>query len=74
MTGGLLGCYGTYNDPEGAFAPKAGISDPSTPGGQYPIGKGWSFDNGRVVPTGATNLPRSWGALASVYLGHPATA
>lgn len=28
----------------------------------------------RVYPAGATFAPRSWGALASVYLGHPATA
>lgn len=28
----------------------------------------------RVVPTGAVNLPRSWGALACAYLGVPATA
>lgn len=31
------------------------------------------FDSGRVVPIGATFAPRSWGALASVYLGQPAT-
>lgn len=30
-----------------------------------------SFLASRVVPTGATFSPRSWGALASVYLGHP---
>lgn len=32
-----------------------------------------AFGSPRVVPTGVTNLPRSWGALASVYLGQPAT-
>lgn len=31
-----------------------------------------AFDSGRVVPTGAVNLPRSWGALACCYLGQPA--
>lgn len=30
------------------------------------------IDPSRVVPTGAVNAPRSWGALACVYLGHPA--
>ncbi len=32
------------------------------------------FDPGRVVPTGAVNAPRSWGALACTYLGQPTTA
>lgn len=27
----------------------------------------------RVAPTGATNIPRSWGALACAYLGVPST-
>lgn len=31
------------------------------------------FDPSRVVPTGTTNSPRAWGALACVYLGVPAT-
>lgn len=31
------------------------------------------LDGSRIVPTGAVNLPRSWAALASVYLGQPAT-
>lgn len=30
-------------------------------------------DNARVVPTGAANTPRSWGALACAYLGQPAS-
>lgn len=30
-----------------------------------------SFKASRVAPTGATYAPRSWGALASVYLGQP---
>lgn len=34
----------------------------------------YTFNPSAVVPTGAVNLPRSWGALASVYLGLPATA
>ena len=28
-------------------------------------------DSSRVVPAGAANIPRSWGALACVYLGWP---
>ncbi len=34
----------------------------------------YDFDNSRVVPTGAANLPRSWGALACCYLGQPSQA
>lgn len=30
-----------------------------------------SFDSSRVVPVGAANKPRAWGALACVYLGAP---
>lgn len=29
------------------------------------------FDSSRVVPAGAVNKPRAWGALACVYLGAP---
>ena len=29
------------------------------------------IDNNRVVPTGAANKPRGWGALACCYLGTP---
>lgn len=32
------------------------------------------MNTGNVVPTGAVNIPRSWGSLACAYLGHPATA
>lgn len=31
------------------------------------------FASGNVVTTGNVNIPRSWGALACVYLGQPAT-
>ena len=31
-----------------------------------------SFLGSRVVPTGATFAPRSWGSLACCYLGQPA--
>jgi len=30
-----------------------------------------SLQASRVVPTGATNKPRAWGALACCYLGTP---
>ena len=30
------------------------------------------IDNSRVVPTGAANAPRRWGALACCYIGQPA--
>ncbi|WP_206214964.1 MULTISPECIES: hypothetical protein, partial [unclassified Desulfovibrio] len=32
------------------------------------------FYSGLVVPTGAANVPRSWGSLACAYFGQPATA
>lgn len=32
-----------------------------------------SFSAARVVPTGAANKPRAWGALACAYLGQPAS-
>ena len=31
------------------------------------------LDSSRGVPTAAKNPPRAWGALACVYLGHPAS-
>ena len=31
-----------------------------------------TIDNARVVPVGAANKPRAWGALACAYLGQPA--
>lgn len=31
-----------------------------------------AFTSSNVVPTSAVNMPRSWGALACVYLGLPA--
>ncbi|WP_165079249.1 MULTISPECIES: hypothetical protein [unclassified Desulfovibrio] len=32
------------------------------------------FDTERVVPTGAANVPRSWGSLACAYFGQPNAA
>lgn len=32
-----------------------------------------AIDLARVVPTGAANKPRAWGALACAYLGTPAS-
>ncbi len=34
---------------------------------------GAQFDLSRVVPTGATEMPRSWASLATCYLGQKAT-
>lgn len=31
------------------------------------------LDASRGIPTGPTNSPRAWGALAGAYLGQPAT-
>lgn len=41
-------------------------------GGNYQF-RTVDYNNGRVVPTGLVNVPRSWGALAAVYLGVPVT-
>lgn len=32
------------------------------------------LDGSRVVPVGASNMPRSWGALACAYFGQPVAA
>ena len=32
------------------------------------------YDPSRVVPTGATNTPRSWGSLTCAYFGQAATS
>lgn len=34
---------------------------------------GLSMNLARVVPVGATNIPRSWGSLACAYFGQVAT-
>lgn len=43
-------------------------------GGYVTYTRGIGVDLSRGMPTGATFAPRSWGALACVYLGQPATA
>lgn len=35
-------------------------------------GRSMTINLSRVVPTGAANKPRGWGALACAYLGTPA--
>lgn len=54
----------------GAFSQGAYTYGPASSG----VDSGYyaHFASGRVVPTGAVNAPRSWGALACAYLGHPA--
>ena len=32
------------------------------------------FNSSLIVPTGAANTPRSWGALACAYFGQPSAA
>lgn len=54
----------------GAFA----LGTQRTSSGEYSGTSGYdlTFDAARVVPTGAANKPRAWGALACCYLGTPA--
>ena len=45
--------------------------DYGTSAGTY-LNKGIGFAASRVVPVGAANKPRAWGALACCFLGTPA--
>lgn len=57
----------------GPFANTSITTGPPTESGPN-FGAECYFDPSRVVPTGAVNAPRSWGALACTYLGQPTTA
>ena len=46
------------------------FSDQPAPSKDAPGGLG--FNSSKVVPTGAANIPRSWGTLACAYFGQPA--
>ena len=59
--GSLSGAWvqtGTYS--EAALSPRQ-------------VAKISGFDSGRIMPVGAANKPRAWGALACSYLGTPAS-
>ena len=76
--GGLGGTQNTASvvgAASGAFVRSDYQSAIQAPGqsGQSGAGyRGVSIDPSRVVPTGAANKPRAWGALACAYLGQPA--
>lgn len=55
----------------GTLVPGTWSSQSGFGGASYAT-RGLAINTALAVPTGAVNLPRSWGALASVYLGHPA--
>ena len=62
----------TGSHPSGAAERSAGESFPFVALGSK---NGWCVSNlysSRVVPTGAANIPRSWGSLACAYFGQPA--
>lgn len=62
---------GVFASPTGAFSGTADTAT-NTGGGEREAGyRPVYFKSGNVVPTDAVNLPRSWGALVCVYLGHP---
>lgn len=42
-----------------------------TPGGSGVAMYSFAHNPSRVVPVGAANVPRSWGALACAYFGQP---
>lgn len=63
-----------YMDAEGVFSSSSNQGTTNIGGGgNYNI-KNINFYLSRVQPTGPTFVPRSWGALACVYLGAPAMA
>lgn len=71
ITGWLVGDGGSAGVPySGAF-----FSDYEAVGyaGGDNLGQRVYFDVSRVVPTGAANKTRAWGALACAYLGQPAS-
>lgn len=55
---------GAFCDPN----PSLYWKKPSDEAGGYPVGNLY-FSASRVVSTGATNTPRSWGSLASAFIG-----
>lgn len=61
------GEYATGAVTTGRYVNEHYTSSASSSGGYV-----YAIDSGRVVPTGAVNIPRSWGALACAYLGLPA--
>ena len=66
----VWGFAGTVcNEPNGAFWFSALTTDRDYRDGASKCGNS-NMDTGRIVPTGATFAPRSWGALACCYLGH----
>ena len=54
----------------GAWVQKGTYSEAALSGRQVVAISG--FDSGRIMPVGAANKPRAWGALACCYLGRPA--
>lgn len=79
ITGSINGRAGsgfvdTSSTASGALAVGSVVYPYTFHGGEGYNPRNLVFSAGRVVPTGASNIPRSWGALASVYLGQPTTA
>ena len=64
-----MSTYGTGYAPNGPFY--GSKTRTGWQGGAY-VFRETDFDISRVVPTGAANKPRAWGALACCYLGQPA--
>ena len=64
--------YGNIPASSGAFYEgSAGLGIASPTGNAH---SNVDFLSSRVIPTGAANVPRSWGSLACAYFGQRATA
>ena len=60
---------GAWVDPVGAFYMPSKHLTLRFGTGQNEISASLGMDSSRVVPTGAANIPRSWGSLACAYFG-----
>lgn len=73
QTGKIFVDNAQFVTPTGAFtAGDTGGRQLATAGYNPSVMISVQFDTARVVPTGAANKPRAWGALACCYLGTPA--
>lgn len=80
MARNITGWVGALAQGVGASGSFGGALYMSTGGGGAAAGgsgvyavRSCYFDSSRVVPVGAVNKPRAWGALACCYLGTPTT-
>ena len=73
ITGVLSGCgaWGNSKNNRGLFVGQAPMYNNVLSNGYTPVDSDALFRAGAVVPVGAANAPRRWGALACCYMGAP---